>query len=553
MNNDESERREAAEPQDKSKADVAHPGPEGNGSGQEASKDGTVKGKGSGAEQVGNGSGGGLNGQGGGAQAAESAGPGSEGAAEIGSEEREAEMGPGEEGDGVFAKAAAFGKAIGNGTGAAEDLYLWEEGVAVEPWDEPVDGKELLNELTLWLKRYVVLAQWSAETLALWIAHTYAFELRPVATYIGIESPEKRCGKTTLLTGLCELVNRPIVASNISSPAFYRVIEDKKPTLLIDEWDTVLHRNRELKGILNSGYKKRTAYVIRMTPKANAGGAKKESAQAKEATGKGQGNGLELGRFSSWCPKVIATIKHLPETLADRCIIIRMDRKTSKEKCERMRNLDGKDLRRKCARFVADHAQEIAKAQPELPEDLNDRAADIWEPLLAIADLAGGDWAEKARQAAVALTVGAQEESPIGTLLLDIWVLLLQQESDENNQWMKSSGGVRMFSRDIVAGLNRSEDRPWVVMRRGKEVTERWLSQQLNPYGVRPRTIWIGEVSAKGYMAEDFTETFRRYIPKAMAQAFLDEQASMRKRYEAEKTRLAEEARKQEGDAPSGT
>ncbi len=87
--------------------------------------------------------------------------------------------------------------------------------------------------------------------------------LRQVATYIGVESPEKRCGKTTLLTVLCELVNRPVVASNISSPAFFRVIEEKKPTLLIDEADTVLHRNKELKGILNAGCARKTGYVIR--------------------------------------------------------------------------------------------------------------------------------------------------------------------------------------------------------------------------------------------------------------------------------------------------
>src|SRR6266702_4391715 len=164
---------------------------------------------------------------------------------------------------GAFEKAEAFGKAVASGMNRAEDIYLWEHGVAVEPWPEPVDGKALLDEVEGQLKRFVVLAKWVAETLALWVVHTYAFQLRQVATYIGVESPEKRCGKTTLLTLMCELVNRPVVASNISSPAFFRVIEEKSPTLMIDEADTVLHRNKELKGILNSGYAKKTAYVIR--------------------------------------------------------------------------------------------------------------------------------------------------------------------------------------------------------------------------------------------------------------------------------------------------
>ena len=89
----------------------------------------------------------------------------------------------------------------------------------VEPWPEVVDGKELLDELVEVLTRFVVLPKFGAETLALWVLHTYAFELRDVSTYIGIESPEKRCGKTTLLAVLSELVSRPVVAANISSPA----------------------------------------------------------------------------------------------------------------------------------------------------------------------------------------------------------------------------------------------------------------------------------------------------------------------------------------------
>src|SRR5436305_1777040 len=125
-------------------------------------------------------------------------------------------------------------------------------------------GQELLDELAGVLRRYVILPDWAAETLALWTLHTHAFEFRQVTTYIGIESPEKRCGKTTLLEVLSELVNRPVVAANISSPAFFRVIEETKPTLLIDEADTFLQGSDELRGILNAGYKKKTAFVWRV-------------------------------------------------------------------------------------------------------------------------------------------------------------------------------------------------------------------------------------------------------------------------------------------------
>src|SRR6059036_2760406 len=133
----------------------------------------------------------------------------------------------------------------------------------VQPWARPVDGKALLDALVQVLRRFAVLPKWAGETLALWIVHTFAFHLRDVTTYIGIESPEKRCGKTTLLGLLNELANRAVASSNISPPAFFRVIEDLSPTLLIDEVDTFLAGNDQLKGILNSGYHRKTAFVLR--------------------------------------------------------------------------------------------------------------------------------------------------------------------------------------------------------------------------------------------------------------------------------------------------
>src|ERR1041384_2322141 len=140
----------------------------------------------------------------------------------------------------------------------------------LDPWPEAVDGKLLLDELNQQLRRFVVLPKWAPETLALWTLHTYAFQLRDVSSYVGLESPEKRCGKTTLLAVLSELANRPVVAANISPPAFFRVIEETCPTLLIDEADTFLHGNDELRGILNSGYSRKTAYVVRVSQMQNA-------------------------------------------------------------------------------------------------------------------------------------------------------------------------------------------------------------------------------------------------------------------------------------------
>ena len=391
----------------------------------------------------------------------------------------------------------------------------------IEPWPEPVDGKLLLDAIAAILRLFVVLPKWALETLALWILHTYAFELRDVTTYLGIESPEKRCGKTTLLRVFNKLVSRPLPAANISPPAFFRAIQDMRPTLLIDEADTFLRRSEELRGILNGGYGRDTAFVMRVAPQAPSA-ASADGAPSREPD---QPNILPtphsalpiphstpgLATFSCWCPKAIATIGHLPDTLADRCILIRMQRKTSKERCERLKNLDATAIRRQCVRFVLDHQAEIAAARPQIPPGLNDRAADIWEPLLVLADLAGGQWPELARQAAVGLTASAQQSDPIGSLLLDIFVLFTTQKVD------------RLFTRQIVESLNASPDRPWAEMRNGKEVNDQWLSNRLRPYGIEPRTLRIGELRAKGYFEEDFKDAFRRYISKADLDALLSE------------------------------
>ena len=165
--------------------------------------------------------------------------------------------------------------------------------------------------------------------------------------------------------------------------------------------------------------------------------------------------------------------------------------------------------------------------------------------------VSGGSWPEKGRKAAVGLTVTAQEESPIGALLLDILVMMALQGSAEGNEWMEANGGARIFSRDMVASLNGHTDRPWMVLRRGKEITERWLSQQLSPYGIRPRTIWIGEDSAKGYLEADFKEAFRRYIPKSALKALVEEQQEQRAALR-EKEDMAEESRADQEENQQG-
>src|SRR5436190_2965431 len=174
-------------------------------------------------------------------------------------------------------------------------VLTWDD---IEPWAEPVDGPALLSELRDTFRNYVVLPRSAPEMLALWTLHTYAFRFRDITTYVGVSSPEKRCGKTTLLGVLGKLVHRPLASANISPPALFRVIEEAEPTLLIDEADTFIQGNDELRGILNAGYSRETAYVVRVSNEIKSDGLEIGSGYDSGVTPPAVG----LARFSCWCP-----------------------------------------------------------------------------------------------------------------------------------------------------------------------------------------------------------------------------------------------------------
>ena len=156
---------------------------------------------------------------------------------------------------------------------------------------------------------------------------------------------------------------------------------------------------------------------------------------------------------------------------------------------------------------MEDNREKIASWQPAIPEKLNDRAADIWEPLLVLADLAGGEWPARARAAAERLSAREEEQTDIGLLLVCIQGLFQAARQE------------RMFSRGIVQALNWLPDRPWEAERKGKPIDEQWLAKQLRAYGIRPRTVWLNGETAKGYHREDFEDVFGRYaaeIPEGL-------------------------------------
>jgi len=349
----------------------------------------------------------------------------------------------------------------------------------VEPWDDAVNGEDLLNDMVSIFKRYAILPDHAPEVAALWILNTYVHDAAYNSPMIMITSPEKRCGKTTTLNLFQALVRKPLPAGNISPAAIYRAIEKWRPSLLIDEADTFLKNNEEVAGVINSGHTKPSAFVIRC-----------------------DGENNEPKQFSTWCPKVIAGIGNQRDTLEDRSIIFPLRRKLPHEQVERLRLDRGgfDDLKRKCARWAADNFTKCKNSDPEPIQDLEDRANDNWSPLLAIADLCG--WSERARISAVLIRGEVEQSESVDTILLqDIQSLFKEQQAE------------RLSSQRICDLLAALDDRPWSDWNKGRPITTNRLAGRLRSFGIHSKTMRLpnGE-RLKGYELSSFSDAFSRYL-----------------------------------------
>ena len=355
----------------------------------------------------------------------------------------------------------------------------------LEQWPTPVDGIALLSELVAGIWRYVVLDEGEAVAVALWVLHCHSFNAFNISPRLAITSPEKQCGKTTLLDVLSCLVPRALVASNTSTSSIFRAIESACPTLLIDEADTFLGDNDELRGVLNSGHRK-------------GGGVLRNV-----------GDDHEPRMFSTWAPAAIAMIGRLPDTLEDRSIIVRLRRRRSDEKVTRFR-LDRVDdlqqLARKASRWATDHFAELSKSDPDVPDALHNRAADNWRPLLAIADQAAGGWPKRAREVAQAAVTARNDQSNGVLLLGDIRVAFLARGTD------------RFASEELTGLLVGLEERPWAEFKAGKPLTKTSLSRMLGQFGIISGTIRLASgKTPKGYHLQAFNDAFIRYLPEESA------------------------------------
>lgn len=352
---------------------------------------------------------------------------------------------------------------------------------------------ELLNAVVETLDRYVVLpGRDECVSLALYVAHTWAIDGAHATPYILVVSPEKRSGKSRLLEVLELLVARPWRLTGASEAALFRKIAKDRPSLLLDEIDAIFgshsERTEPLRALLNAG-NRRGASVARCV-----------------------GERKDVEDFSIFCPKVLAGIDaghRIHGTIRDRAVMLHMKRKTGAELVERFRHrdadADAQPIRKGLENWAVGAARLLASADPDLPHQLDDRAAEAWEPLLAIAEMAGGDWSTRAREAAIALGGSDRDEVTLGTLLL-------RAIRDA------FGGSDRISSADLLSAINADEQLPFGGWRDGRGLDGRALARELRAYGIPgPQTVRLDDRrTAKGYRREWFPEAWERWLPPSM-------------------------------------
>ncbi len=347
-------------------------------------------------------------------------------------------------------------------------------------WPTPVDARELLKDLSEFFGRHLSLPDGGEALLALWTLHTHCFDVFRDTPRLAVRSPEKGCGKTTVLDLLEMVTARPLSAANITPAAIFRTVEATKPTLLIDEADTFLSRSDELRGILNSG-SKCSGQVIRCV-----------------------GDDSEPSMFATFAPAAIAAIGALPGTIQDRSVTLLMQRALAHERPAGITTqtvTEGAELASRSARWASDN--KVALAVPAgMPPGLVNRRADNWRPLITIGAIAGGDWPSKAAAIATA-PMGNDDDIDLLTMLLsDLWVIF------------KEAGADRLATVDLVTQLNLREDRPWPEMPGNKPLSATRLTRMLRPVGAKRRQwrLESSDIRVWGFYWSDLTDSFVRYV-----------------------------------------
>jgi putative DNA primase/helicase len=337
----------------------------------------------------------------------------------------------------------------------------------------------------------VVLSDTARDAAALWVLHTWLVNCFFISPRAGVCSPVKGCAKSLLLDVFTHLVWRAQLTANVTPAAVFRVIDAHQPTLLIDEADTFLYDDDGLRGVLNGNRK--SSQVLRTV-----------------------GEQHEVRAFATYSACAIALIGQLPDTLHDRAIRLDLKRRLRSEMIEPYRPDRAGHLEvlaRKEVRWVSDHADRVAAAEPEMPEGIINREADNWRPLLAIADVAGGEWPERARTAARAAHLAAADDD---ASLLELLLVDIRETFAVAGTTVKDMFGteqIEITSANLTKALIQLVGRPWGEMGKSrKPLTQNRLARMLKPLAIAPEKVGPKDARVSGYVRAHFEEVFERYL-----------------------------------------
>lgn len=356
-----------------------------------------------------------------------------------------------------------------------------------------LDGAEVLCEVERFLSCFVCYPTASARVAhTLWIAHTWLMNQWDVTPRIAFLSPEPGSGKTRALEVTAPLVPRSIHAVNVSPAYLFRKVSDPAglPTILFDEIDTVFgpkaHGNEDTRGMLNAGFR-RGAFAGRAVASKNGGPV-----------------GIE--ELPAYAAVALAGLDDLPDTIMSRSILVRMRHRTPAEKIEPWRQRNGEliaqPLAERLASWTTAHSALIDLASVQLPPEVTDRDADMWESLIAVADLAGGQWPSLARQSAVEMILASKDRAPtVGVQLLrDVRTVFSDYDF--------------LASSEVVRHLHDLPDSPWLDTGYGKPLTPQKLAISLAKYEVKPIQDRILGETVRGYRRRDLQDAWTRYLPE---------------------------------------
>ncbi|MER6517325.1 DUF3631 domain-containing protein [Streptomyces sp. NPDC001553] len=365
-----------------------------------------------------------------------------------------------------------------------------------KPQAAPIDGAALLNEVEAFHRRFNIFPREAAYVaVALWDAHAHLLDAFDSTPRIAFLSPEPGSGKSRALEVMETLVPNKMAAVDASPSALFRSVagvEGERPTILYDEIDTVFGPkagdNEQLRGFLNAGHR-RGRLMYRCV---------------------GDGANQTVQGFPSYCAVAVAGLGSLPDTILTRSVIVRMRRRAPNESVEPFRlgthEPQGNVIRDRLAVWADQVREQVKGAWPTMPEGVTDRPADVWEPLLAVADAAGGDWPERARAACVELVNASQIDDKAS-----LGIRLLTDLRDHVLVGLDKLPTIAVLDR-----LNALEDAPWADME-GKPLDSRRLSKMLKEYRtgtdepIVSRNIRTSGGILKGYYAVDLLDAWTRY------------------------------------------